>query len=138
MILRPANAVDVHKAVKLADVRRRCINDGDLNGVEILFEALFFEQGYWNSNVGGIGVDCLLVGTICCRRISIRRKGLFLQPTKIHDTWAVSGPLIAPVFNSLQSVLSSARIRYRKQRGGTDVSEEGKLDKCPLLATKVR
>lgn len=32
-----------------------------------------------------------------------KKKGKFyLERTKIYGTWSVSGPLIAPVFNSLQ------------------------------------
>lgn len=37
MILHSANAVDVHKAIKLADIGRRCISDSDLDSVGILF-----------------------------------------------------------------------------------------------------
>lgn len=78
VILPPANTADVHKAVKLADVGGRCIDDGNLDGVEVLFEALFFEQGDWNIIINGVGVDCLLVGAIWCPRISIRKKGNFI------------------------------------------------------------
>ncbi len=59
VILHPPNAADVHKAVKLADIGRRCINDGNLDGVIILFEAILFEQGDWNIVLNGIGVDGL-------------------------------------------------------------------------------
>lgn len=64
---------DIHKAVKLADVGRRRVRDSDFNGVEPILEAFFLEQKDWNIIQSGIGVDCLLVGSIYRRRISHKK-----------------------------------------------------------------
>ena len=67
-ILHPSargGLADIHKAVKLAGVGRCRVSDSDLNGVESTFEAVFLEQLDWNTILGGKGVDCLLVGSIC-------------------------------------------------------------------------
>ena len=130
--------MDVHKAVKLADVGRRCIHNGDFDGVELLLEALFFEQGYRNIILDGVGVDCLLVGTICCRHISEARREFFF--TTYQDSPYMDRER-APDCPNIQSPAEGAVLSansLQEAAGGTDVSEEGKLDRCPLTVTKVR
>jgi hypothetical protein len=95
---------DIHKPIKLAGIGGCRVRDSDFNGVESIDEAVFLEQDDWNIIDGGKGVDCLLVDTIYRRRFRKKRKkreGNLFPRTKIDDTWAVSGALIAPIFNSL-------------------------------------
>lgn len=132
-ILHPVQAADVHKAIKLADVGRRHINDGDLYGMASLVEVVLHEQAHRNTIHRSIGVDCLLVGSICRRRISNTKNGKKkLQLTEIDNTWAVGRPYIAPPFNSLQRAPSSAWIREReaaeKQRGLTSPENVNWID----------
>jgi len=112
-ILHPVQAADVHKAIKLADVGRRHINDGDLYGMASLVEVVLHEQAHRNTIHRSIGVDCLLVGSICRRRISNTKNGKkncnlprltthgpWVGPTLPHHSIAYRGRHLQPGFAS--------------------------------------
>jgi hypothetical protein len=130
--------VDVHETVNLADVGRRRTSDGDYNSVVFTCEVVLLEQEDWKTVLCGVGVDCLLVGSICAVDASAIRTGRIFTSTNrdLRDMGHGLGLDFPSIRWSVHDI--DPQPELATGRSGTDISNERILDRCPLAITKLR